>query len=87
MAFWATNQIVQPIQPMRQAFFALSWSLLEKPLYKLNYLDNFAITSSTWHEKCCQILEMMFEVFFQINISCLRVASLEKLKVAELSGE
>jgi hypothetical protein len=31
MAFWATCKIAQPIQPIWQHIFALSWSALKKP--------------------------------------------------------
>ena len=51
MAFWATCKIRKPIW---QLFFALPWSVLKKPLWELNFLQIFAIPSSSRDEKCCQ---------------------------------
>ena len=60
MAFWATCKIGQPIQPIWQKIFALSWSALKKPLWQLNFSHLSAILSSSRREKCFQMLERLF---------------------------
>ena len=63
MAFWATCKIGQPIQPIWQKFFALPWSALKKPSWELKLLHIFAVPMSSRHEKCFQILKILFVVF------------------------
>ena len=44
MAFWATCKKVQPIQPIQQQHFTLSWSAFKRPSWwYLNFLHIFAI--------------------------------------------
>ena len=65
------------------ALFSLSWSYTSK---KLNFKDIFEIFLSSRHQKCCQMLERLFVVFFHsINIPCEgpRRISNELNKVAE----
>ena len=71
MAFWATCKIAQPIQPIWQHILALSWSALKKPPWEFNFFHIFGITSSSRHEKCCQILRTLFWVFqYSRNSQC-----------------
>ena len=66
-----TCKIGQPIQPIWQQFFALPWSALKKPLWEFNFLHIFAVSMSSMHEKCCQILERLYVVFHHSrNILC-----------------
>ena len=64
MAFWFTCKIAQPIQPIWQHIFALSWSALKKPPWEFNFFRIFGIPSSSRHKKCCQMLEDFLPYIF-----------------------
>ena len=73
MAFWVTCKIAQPIQPIWQHIFALPWSALKKPSWEFKFFHIFGISSSSRHEKCCQMLERLFVLFHHYrNISCIK---------------
>ena len=54
----------------KTANLALSWSALKKPSWKLNFLYDFAIPSSSKNEKSCQTLEIIFGVFQLLETYC-----------------
>ena len=50
MAFWVTCKIAQPILPIWQLIFALSYSALKEPQWEFNFFHIFGIPSSSRHE-------------------------------------
>ena len=65
MAFWATCKIAQPIQPIWQHILPCL-SLPQRATVRIQFLPyfwNFGIPSSSRHEKRCQILQTLFQIF------------------------
>ena len=61
---WSHNyffsKIGQQIQPIQEQIFARSSSAPKKPSWELNFLHIFGISSSSRHEKHCQMLQRLF---------------------------